>query len=104
MAPDPNSPIRHFRADSPFIKSESAGVAQMYGRLHNYEAEEGISPQILRKQAKENFGKSQQAILCAKQILFCTNRPHTAPGGAVCRGTAGGFFLAPAVSGRNVTG
>ena len=92
MAPDPNSPIRHFRADSPFIKSESAGVAQMYGRLHNYEAEEGILPQILRKQAKGNFGKSQQAILCAKQILFCTNRPHTAPGGAVCRGTAGGFF------------
>ena len=69
MAPDPNSPIRHFRADSPFIKSESAGFAQMYGRLH-YEAEEGISPQILRKQAKGNFGKSQQAILCAKQFFF----------------------------------
>ena len=36
MAPDQNSTIRHFRADSPFIKSESAGVAQMYGRLQNY--------------------------------------------------------------------
>ena len=36
MAPDPNSPIRHFRADSPFNKSESAWVAQTYGRLQNY--------------------------------------------------------------------
>ena len=94
MAPDPNSPTRHFRADSPFIKSESAGVAQMYGRLYNYEAEEGILPQILRKQAKGNFGKSQQAILCAKQIFFAQTG-HTAPGGAGCRGTAGGFFRHP---------
>ena len=78
MAPDPNSPIRHFRADSPFIKSESAGVAQMYGRLYNYEAEEGILPQILRKQAKGNFGKSQQAILCAKQIFLHKQATHGA--------------------------
>ena len=92
MAPDPNSPIRHFRADSPFIKSESAGVAQMYGRLH-YEAEEGISPQILRKQAKGNFGKSQQAILCAKQIFFFLHKQAThGAGRSCCRGTAGGLF------------
>ena len=93
MAPDRNSPIRHFRADSPFIKSESAWVAQTYRRLQNYlyEVEEGIPPQILRKQATGNFGKSKQAIF-RKIYKFCSNRPHTAPDGAVCRGTAGGFL------------
>ena len=71
MAPDPNSPIRHFRADSPFSKSESAGVVQMYDRLHNFTKQmRAFRLKSCASRPKKSFGKSQQAILCAKQIFF----------------------------------
>ena len=56
MAPDPNSPIRHFRADSPFCKSESAWVVQTHGRLHD-------------------FTKLRRAF----RHTFCANRPRDVP-------------------------
>ena len=93
MAPDPNSPIRHFWADSPFMKSESAwGCANAWSATELYEVEEGISPQILRKQAKGNFWQIEIDNFLRKTDKFCANRPCTAPGGVVCRGTAGGLF------------
>ena len=92
MAPDPKSPIRHFEADSPFSKSKSAWVVQTYGRLQNLtEVEEGILPQILRKQAKGNFGKSKQATFCAKQANFAQTG-HTPRRAELCVAARGGYF------------
>ena len=56
MAPDPNRPIRHFWADSPFSKSESVWVVQTYGRL-------------------QNFTKLRRAFC----HTFCANRPNDVP-------------------------
>ena len=92
MAPDPNSPIRHFRADSPFIKGESAGVAQMCGWLHNFtKLRSAFRRKSCANRPKEILANRKRQF-CAQSRFFCANRLHTAPGGAVCRGTAGGFF------------
>ena len=46
------------------------GLRKLWSATELYEVEEGIPPQILRKQAKGNFGKSKQATFCAKQTNF----------------------------------
>ena len=93
MAPDPNSPIRHFRADSPFIKSESAWVAQTYRRLQNYtKLRRAFHRKSCANRPKEILANRNRQFFLRKTDKFCANRPHTAPGGVVCRGTAGGFF------------
>ena len=92
MAPDHNRPIRHFRADSPFIKSESAWVTQTCGRLQNYtKLRRASRRKSCANRPKEILANRNRQFL-RKTDKFCANRPHTAPGGVVCRGTAGGFF------------
>ena len=92
MAPDPNCRIRHFRADSPFIMSESAWVAQTYGQLQNYtKLRRAFRRKSCANRPKEILANRNRHFL-RKTDKFCTNRPHTAPGGIVCRGTAGRFF------------
>ena len=46
------------------------GCANVSSATELYEVEEGIPPQILRKQTKGNFGKSKQAIFFAKYTNF----------------------------------
>ena len=70
MAPDPNSPIRHFRADSPFIKSESDWVAQTYGRLQNCTK---LRRAFLRKSCAnrpKEILANRNRHLCVKQTNF----------------------------------
>ena len=64
----------------------------MVGHITIRSLEGHFAASFLRKQAKGNFGKSKQDFFLRKTDKFCANRPHTAPGGVVCRGTAGGFF------------
>ena len=106
MAPDPNSPIRHFQADYSFSNSESAtgmSCANVWSAAGFYEVEEGIPPHVLRKYTK---GCAQDKFVQKTGRQIRNNGSdvrHTAPGGAVLRGGRR-IFRAPATSGRNVTG
>ena len=81
-------PYSTFPADSPFIKSESAWVAQTYGRSQNYTKlrrtfRSRSCANRLAKLAKGNFGKSKQAIFCAKQANFAQTG-HTGRRAELC--------------------
>ena len=66
------------------------GCAKVWSATELNEVEEGIPPQILRKQAKGHLGKSKQAIFCTKQtnfahfIHFTCNRLIHLPNRGLC--------------------
>ena len=60
MAPDPNNPIWHSGPIRRLSRVNRPGLRKrIWSATELYEVEEGISPQVLRKQAKGNFGKSK---------------------------------------------
>ena len=90
MAPDPNSPIRHFRADSPFINRP--GLRKRMVAYRTIRSWGGHSAANLAQTGQRKFWQIEIGNFLRKTDKFCANRPHTVLARVVCRGTAGGFF------------
>ena len=86
------------------IKSESAWVAQTYGRLQNYtKLRRAFRRKSCANRPKEILANRNRQFFCAKQTNFAQTG-HTRRRAEMCVAALQADSLSTSVSGRNVTG